>query len=103
MKKLVVTALSFVLFTLLVTLLSAAMGESRATPRGAALVLDLHMSLTLRNSTANRIHGVALRVVSQEVTVGGKAATWAVLEDGDEIVIGASRLRFRMGDGGASA
>ncbi|TMF08527.1 MAG: VWA domain-containing protein [Chloroflexi bacterium] len=37
------------------------------------------------------------------VTVGGKAATWAVLEDGDEIVIGASRLRFRMGDGGASA
>ena len=37
------------------------------------------------------------------VTVGGKPATWAVLEDGDEIVIGASRLRFRMGDGGASA
>src|SRR5438105_8815520 len=57
-----------------VTLLSAAMGESRATPRGAALVLDLHMSLTLRNATANRIHGVALRVVSQEVTVGGKAS-----------------------------
>ena len=57
-----------------VTLLSASMGESRATPRGAALVLDLHMSLTLRNATANRIHGVALRVVSQEVTVGGKAS-----------------------------
>ena len=37
------------------------------------------------------------------VTVGGKPATWAVLEDGDEIVIGASRLRFRMGDGGAPA
>ncbi len=32
-----------------------------------------------------------------KVTVGGKPATWAVLEDGDEIVIGASRLRFRMG------
>ncbi|HYV32230.1 MAG TPA: FHA domain-containing protein, partial [Candidatus Binatia bacterium] len=31
-----------------------------------------------------------------KVTVGGKPATWAVLEDGDEIVIGASRLRFRM-------
>ncbi len=57
-----------------VTLLSAAMGESRVTPRGAALVLDLHMSLMLRNATANRIHGVALRVVSQEVTVGGKAS-----------------------------
>jgi len=26
-----------------------------------------------------------------------------VLEDGDEIVIGASRLRFRMGDGGGPA
>ncbi|TMB95145.1 MAG: VWA domain-containing protein, partial [Chloroflexi bacterium] len=37
------------------------------------------------------------------VTVGGKPATWAVLEDGDEIVIGASRLRFRMGDGGGPA
>jgi hypothetical protein len=57
-----------------VTLLSTAMGESRATARGAALVLDLHMSLTLRNATANRIHGVTLRVVSQDVAVGGKAS-----------------------------
>jgi|SRR5579871_95874 len=57
-----------------VTLVSTSMGESRAMPRGAALVLDLHMSLTLRNSSPNRIHGVALRVVSQEVTVGGKAS-----------------------------
>src|SRR2546425_1248125 len=32
-----------------------------------------------------------------KVTVGGKPATWAVLEDGDEIVIGASRLRFHIG------
>jgi hypothetical protein len=57
-----------------VTLVSLSMGESRAMARGAALVLDLHMSLTLRNGTGNRIHGVALRVVSQEVTVGGKAS-----------------------------
>jgi hypothetical protein len=57
-----------------VALLSASMGESRATPRGAAMVLDLHMALTLRNTTANRIRGVALRVVSQEVAVGGKAS-----------------------------
>ena len=57
-----------------VTLLSASLGESRATPRGAALVLDLHMGLTLRNTAGNRIRGVALRVVSQEVTVGGKAS-----------------------------
>jgi hypothetical protein len=57
-----------------VTLLSAAMGESRVAPRGAALVIDLHMVLTLRNSSPNHIHGVVLSVVSQEVTVGGKAS-----------------------------
>ena len=56
------------------TLVSTAMGESRAMSRGAALVLDLHMSLTLRNASPNRVHGVVLRVVSQEVTVGGKAS-----------------------------
>jgi hypothetical protein len=48
--------------------------DSRATARGAALVLDLRMSLTLRNSSPNRIHGVALRVVAQESTLGGKAS-----------------------------
>ena len=32
------------------------------------------MALTLRNASANRIHGVMLRVVSQEVTLGGKAS-----------------------------
>src|SRR5215469_7441295 len=56
-----------------VTLLSAGMGESRATARGAALAIDLHMLLTLRNASPNRIRGVVLCVVSQEVTVGGKA------------------------------
>ena len=40
----------------------------------AALVLDLHMLLTLRNASPNRIRGVVLSVVSQEVTVGGKAS-----------------------------
>ena len=59
------------------TLLSANVGESRASARGAALVLDLHMSLTLRNASANRIHGVTLRVVAQEVTMGGKASVAA--------------------------
>jgi hypothetical protein len=57
-----------------VTLLSAAMGESRVSPRGAAVGIDLHMVLTLRNASPNRIHGVVLSVVSQEVTVGGKAS-----------------------------
>jgi hypothetical protein len=54
--------------------LSSTVSDSRATARGAALVLDLHMSLTLRNTTPNRIHGVALRVVAQEATLGGKAS-----------------------------
>lgn len=46
--------------------------ESRTALRGAALMLDFHMSLTLRNVSTNRIHGITLRVVSQEVTLGGK-------------------------------
>ena len=46
-------------------------GTSRTSSRGAALVLDLNLSLTLRNITNNRIHGVTLRVVSQEVAMGG--------------------------------
>jgi hypothetical protein len=60
-----------------VTLISVATGESRATARGAALVLDLHMLLTLRNASSNRVRGVVLSVVSQEVTVGGKASVSA--------------------------
>jgi hypothetical protein len=66
-----------------VTLLSASWGESRATARGAALVLDLHMLLTLRNASPNRIHGVVLSVVSQEATVGGKGSvSWPSLNVG---------------------
>lgn len=54
--------------------LSSTYSDSRATARGAAMVLDLHMSLTLRNTTPNRIHGVTLRVVTQEATLGGKGS-----------------------------
>src|ERR1035441_5188642 len=57
-----------------VAVLNVATGESRATARGAALVLDLHMALTLRNLGASRIHGVTLRVGAQEVTLGGKGS-----------------------------
>ena len=32
------------------SLISTAMGDSRATSRGGAIVLDLHMGLTLRNA-----------------------------------------------------
>ena len=57
-----------------VSFVSMTMDQSRATARGAALLLDLHMSLELRNISPNRIHGVVLRVVSQEVAAGGKAS-----------------------------
>ena len=57
-----------------VTVLSISTDQSRATMRGAAMVLDLHMSLTLRNGGPGRIHGITLRVVSQEVAMGGKGS-----------------------------
>lgn len=53
---------------------SFTVADSRATARGAALALDLHMSATLRNNGPYRIHGVTLRVVAQEVTLGGKGS-----------------------------
>jgi hypothetical protein len=53
---------------------SFTMADSRATARGAALALDLHMSATLVNNSPRRIHGVTLRVVAQEVTLGGKGS-----------------------------
>jgi hypothetical protein len=56
------------------SLLSANLGESRASARGAAMVLDLHMGLVLRNSSHHRVRGVTFRVVAQEVTLGGKAS-----------------------------
>ena len=54
--------------------LSTDVGESRATPRGGAIVMDLHMKLALRNSSSQRIRGVTLLVTAQEVTPGGKAS-----------------------------
>jgi hypothetical protein len=57
-----------------VTLVSADWGESRTTPRGGAMVLDLRTSLSLRNSGARRIRSITLLVLSQEVTPGGKAS-----------------------------
>ncbi|MEN6604823.1 MAG: hypothetical protein ABFD86_20610, partial [Bryobacteraceae bacterium] len=56
------------------SLVSADWGETRATARGGALVLDLHTSLSLKNSGARRIRSVTLLVLAQEVTPGGKAS-----------------------------
>lgn len=57
-----------------VTVVSADWGESRASARGSAIVLDLRTALTLRNAGQQRIHGVSLLVLAQEVTAGGKAS-----------------------------
>src|SRR5262249_36054295 len=56
------------------SMVNSVMADSRATARGAALVLDLHMSLMLRNGSSKHVHGVTLRVVAQEATLGGKGS-----------------------------
>ncbi len=43
------------------------------------------------------LHNLSPRLGS--VSVGGRPVTWVVLDDGDEISIGASRLIFRCGNG----
>ena len=55
-------------------LTSMTMGDSRATSRGGAIVLDLHMGLTLRNSGARHVRGVTLLVTAQEFAPGGKGS-----------------------------
>lgn len=57
-----------------VTVVSADWGESNASPRGGAMLLDLHTSLSLRNSGSRRIRGITLLVSAQDVTPGGKAS-----------------------------
>lgn len=57
-----------------VVLVGSTTGESRATSAGAALIIDLHMSLSLRNASSKRIHSLKLGVVAQEVAVGGKGS-----------------------------
>lgn len=56
------------------SLISTTMGDSRAISRGGAIVLDLHMGLTLRNSGARHIRGVTLLITAQEFAPGGKGS-----------------------------
>jgi hypothetical protein len=55
-------------------LISMNMGDSRASSRGGAIVLDLHMGLTLRNSGARHVRGVTLLITAQEFAPGGKGS-----------------------------
>ncbi|MEJ7608437.1 MAG: hypothetical protein WKF37_19745 [Bryobacteraceae bacterium] len=57
-----------------ISVLSADWGESNATPRGGAMLLDLHTSLVFKNTSGRRIRGITLLVQAQEVTPGGKAS-----------------------------
>lgn len=57
-----------------VSVVSADWGQSRPIARGSAMVLDLHTSLSLRNSGQKRIRGITLMVLAQEVTPGGKGS-----------------------------
>ncbi|MBZ5583766.1 MAG: hypothetical protein LAQ30_16455 [Acidobacteriia bacterium] len=45
--------------------------QSRAQARGAAIVIDLDVSLELRNVGRNEIRGLTLLAAAQEVTLGG--------------------------------
>jgi hypothetical protein len=64
-----------------VALLAADWGESTASERGSALVLNLHTSLSLRNTSGHRIRGISWMVQSQEVTPGGRASVTKVSLD----------------------
>ena len=48
--------------------------QSRAAARGAAMVIDVRVSMTLRNVGQRAISGVTLRVVTQETALGGKGS-----------------------------
>src|ERR1700676_3095325 len=55
------------------SLLAADWGESGAQARGGAMVVDLRLSLQLRNDDQRRIRGVTLAVLTQQSAPGGKA------------------------------
>lgn len=57
-----------------VTLISASTDQSRVSARGGMLVLDLHMSLTLRNSGSRAVRGVTMLIATEESTPGGKGS-----------------------------
>ncbi len=57
-----------------ISMLSASYGDSRATARGGALVLDLHMSVSLRNQDSRRIRAIMMLVTAHDAAPGGRAS-----------------------------
>jgi hypothetical protein len=60
-----------------IQLVSLDAGESRVTPRGGALLMDLHMVAKLRNKSGDYIRSVTLLLQAQEATTGSKMASSA--------------------------
>jgi len=57
-----------------VSLVGDEWGGSAANVRGGAFVLDVRVSLSLRNSSQRRIRGITLAVLAQETAPGGKGS-----------------------------
>jgi hypothetical protein len=69
-----------------VTLISCDVNESRATVRGGALTLDVHLDLSLKNAGSRRLRGITLLIVSQESLPVGRASVSRLVDVGrDEI------------------
>src|SRR5208283_3016981 len=56
-----------------VTLISFDSGDTKATLRGSAYLVDFRPVLSLRNTGAKRVRSVALTMLASETTAGGKA------------------------------
>ncbi|MGC8760694.1 MAG: hypothetical protein ACP5VC_12105 [Bryobacteraceae bacterium] len=79
-----------------VALEQADWGDSSVTPRGGALLVELHANLLLRNVSPRKIRAVSLRVVAQELAPGGRGS---VTRPGLDVAPGESfsvRLDLRL-------
>ncbi len=65
-----------------VSLLTWDVNQSRASMRGGALTLDIHMDVSLRNSAARRVRGITMLIVSQESLPVGRASVSRLIDVG---------------------
>jgi len=56
------------------SMLSVNYENSHAAPRGGAMVIDLHMSVVLRNQDSRRVRGLTMLISAQEGAPGGRAS-----------------------------
>jgi hypothetical protein len=57
-----------------VTLVSYDSGDTKATLRGSAYLVDFHPALSLRNIGSKHVRGVTLTILASEAAAGGKAS-----------------------------